>query len=149
LTRIAHDARDIKESDMSRALVIALVGILLSPTAVWAADETVAPAMSTTRPALLMPLYAGNIALQGFDAYSTLAAVQKNSVEQNPLVSGLAGSPAAFIAVKGGVTVLSIVAAERLWRSGHRAGAVAAIAVANGLMTAVAINNANTLRRMR
>jgi len=134
---------------MRGALFVVVVGILLSPTAVWAADETVQPAVSATRPALLLPLYAGNIALQGFDTYSTLTAVQKRGVEQNPLVSGLTGSPATFVAVKGGVTLLSIVAAERLWKSGHRAGAVATIAVANGLMTAVAINNANTLRSMR
>jgi hypothetical protein len=134
---------------MRRAAFIVLVGILLSPAAVWAADETVTPVVSTTRPLLLMPLYVGNIALQGLDTYTTLAAVQKRGAEQNPLVSGLTGSPAAFVAVKGGVTILSIVAAERLWKSGHRAGAVAAIAVTNGLMTAVAINNAHTLRGLQ
>jgi uncharacterized protein DUF5658 len=134
---------------MRRALFVVMVGTLVSPAAVWAADETVMPVVATTRPALLLPLYVGNIALQGFDTYTTLAAVQKGGAERNPLVSGLTGSPAAFVAVKGGVTVLSILAAERLWRNGHRMGAVAAIAVANGLMTAVAINNANTLRRMQ
>ena len=134
---------------MRVAAFIVAVGILLSPTAAWAADETIPLTVPTTRPALLLPLYVGNIALQGFDAYSTLAGMQKRGVEQNPLVSGIAGNPATFIAVKGGVTALSIVAAERLWRNGHRAGAVATIALANGLMTAVAINNANVLRRMQ
>jgi hypothetical protein len=134
---------------MRRALFIVMVSTLLNPAPARAADETVQPVATTTRPTLLLPLYAGHIVLQGFDTYSTLAALQKRGVEQNPLVSGLTGSPAAFIAVKGGVTVLSIVAAERLWKSGHRVGAVAAIAVANGLMTAVAVNNANALRRLQ
>jgi hypothetical protein len=134
---------------MRRALFIVMVSTLLVPAAARAADETIQPVPSPTRPALLLPLYAGNIVLEGFDTYSTLAALQKRGVEQNPLVAGLAGSPATFIAVKGGLTVLSIVAAERLWKSGHRVGAVAAVALANGMMAAVAINNASTLRRLQ
>jgi hypothetical protein len=135
---------------MRRAVFVVIAGIFLSPTPARAADETVpAPAVSTTRPALLLPLYAGNIAVQAFDVYSTLEAVRAGGVEQNVVISGLVRSPGAFIAVKAGVTVASIIAAERLWRSGRRAEAIFTIAVANGVMTAVAINNANVMRRMR
>lgn len=135
---------------MKRTVLVVIVGILFNAVPSRAADETVpAPNISTTRPALLVPLYAGNIVLQGFDTYSTLAAVRTGGVEQNPLVGGLVNHPAAFIAVKSGVTVASIYAAEHLWKSGRRAEAIAMIAVTNGLMTAVAINNASVMRRMR
>lgn len=94
-------------------------------------------------------MYVSLAALQGYDTYSTLRAVKQGAVETNPMMAGIVGNPAAFIAVKSGVTVASIYAAERLWKSGHRAEAIAMIAVTNGLMTAVAVNNANVMRRMR
>lgn len=101
------------------------------------------------RPKALMPMYAGFVALQGYDAYSTLKAVRAGGVERNHLMAHAAKSPAQMISVKGAATLSSIWAAERLWRANHRKAAVVLMAVTGGMMAAVAANNACVLRRMR
>ena len=66
--------------------------------------------------------------------------------ESNALMSGLAGKPAAFCVIKGGVTTVSIVVAERLWRQHRRAEAIATMVISNGIMAAVAARNTRVLR---
>jgi hypothetical protein len=119
---------------------------ILSTVTVTAERVALAP---TTRPALLLPLYAGTIALQAYDGYSTLTAVHANGVELNPVVGGITGHPAMFIAVKGASAALSIYASERLWKTGHRGQAIATLLVTNAVMTAVAVNNARVLGSIR
>ena len=62
---------------------------------------------------------------------------------------GIAGNSAALWAVKGGVTAVSIVVAERMWRRNHRAQAIATTIIANGLMAVVAARNATVVRQQR
>lgn len=137
------------------AAQISLTGVSANAIAVVpSTDAIVAPLTpiripAAARPSVLPSMYVSLAALQGYDTYSTLRAVKLGAVEANPMMAGIVGHPAAFIAVKSGVTVASIYAAEHLWKSGHRAEAIAMIAVTNGLMTAVAVNNANVMRRMR
>src|SRR5262249_40517086 len=127
---------------MRRTLVGSLVGLLLLSSSVFAADDdtttTVTPAMAAAattlarpdltanlnvapriavrrRPLALPSLYAGSVFLQSYDAYSTLSALRSGGTEANPLMKGITESPGAFIGLKAGVTMMSIMGAEWLW----------------------------------
>ena len=162
---------------MRRILVGSLVGLLLTASSASAADEngtaTLAPAVASAattlaqrpdlaasinfaprmasdhRPLMLPSLYAGSALLQGYDAYSTLTALKNGGTEANPLMKSITKSPAAFIGLKAGMTVMSIMAAERMWKNDNRVGAVLTMVASNGLMAMVAMHNASVLSRVR
>jgi hypothetical protein len=114
----------------------------LAPSATFAAPRL-------RRPLVLPALYVGAAALQAYDAYSTLRVLQAGGVEANPVMRTLVKSPVAFVALKAGVTVASIAAAEKLWKQQHRVGAIAVMVASNALMGAVAAHNASVLRQVR
>ena len=161
---------------MRRTLVGSLVGLLLLSSSVVAADDdtttTVTPAMAAAattlarpeftanlnvapriatrrRPLALPSLYAGSVFLQSYDAYSTLSALRNGGAEANPLMKGITKSPVAFIGLKAGVTVMSIMAAERMWKDNNRVGAVLTMVATNGFMAAVAAHNTAVLHRVQ
>jgi hypothetical protein len=103
----------------------------------------------SSRPALLAPMYGGLIALQAYDVYSTTTALNHGAREANPIMGGVAGNPIALAAVKAAVTGTSIFAAERMWKQGHRAQAVAVMIISNGLMAAVAAHNHAVIGQVR
>ncbi len=122
--------------------------------AVSSAGATVAPPVHTllrpnARPSVLPSMYVGLAALQGYDAYSTLKALNQGAVEANPLMGGVAGHPAALIAVKSAATFASIYASERLWRDHHHKAAIVLMAVTTGAMAMVAAHNASVIRVQR
>jgi len=80
----------------------------------------------------MMPFYVWTAAMQALDVHSTYAALDRGAVEANPLMGGMAGNKAAFIAMKAGVAATTIFATRNVARRNK----VAAIA------TAVAINSA-------
>jgi hypothetical protein len=133
------------------------VTVLLAPATVRASDDEKEPVPTkiqlftepVTRPSMLPPLYASLAALQAYDGYATLRGVTNGARESNVLVSGVAGKPAVFWAVKGGSTAVSLFMAERLWRHHRRAEAIATMVVANGVMAAIAARNASVLRASR
>jgi hypothetical protein len=84
--------------------------------------------------------------LQAYDVYSTSAALKNGAREANPAMSGLVGNPVAFVAVKTGITGVSIFAAERMWKQHQRAQALAVMAVSTGLMAVVAAHNHSVIR---
>ena len=108
--------------------------------------ETPVQWVPPTRGAALPSLYAGLIALEAYDGYSTTRGLENGAVESNTLLRRLATNQAALWAVKGGATFVSIYMAERLWRRNRRGQAITLMIVTNGLMTAVAVNNASVLR---
>jgi hypothetical protein len=160
---------------MRRTLVGSLVGLLLMTSSVFAADDkttttvtpamaaaattlvrpdlaatiTVAPRTAPRRPLMLPSLYAGSAFLQGYDAYSTLTALKNGGTEANPLMKGITKSPVAFIGLKAGVTMMSIMAAERMWKDNNRLGAVLTMVASNGFMAVVAAHNASVLQRVK
>src|SRR5438552_1761183 len=85
-----------------------------------------------SRPAMLMPLYLGNVALQTYDGYSTLRGGRQGLPEGNPLVGELAMRPAAFWAIKAASTATSILLTERLWRNHKAKQAVVVMIITNG-----------------
>ena len=161
---------------MRRTLVGSLVGLLLLSSSVFAADDdtttTVTPAMAAAattlarpdltanlnaapriavrrRPLMLPSLYAGSVFLQSYDAYSTLSALRNGGTEANPLMKGITKSPVAFIGLKAGVTMMSIMAAERMWKDNNRVRAVLTMVATNGFMAAVAAHNTAVLHRVQ
>jgi uncharacterized protein DUF5658 len=161
---------------MRRTLVGSLVGLLLLSSSVFAADDdtttTVTPAMAAAattlarpdltanlnvapriaarrRPIALPSLYAGSVFLQSYDAYSTLSALRNGGTEANPLMKGITKSPVAFIGLKAGVTMMSIMAAERMWKDNNRVRAVLTMVATNGFMAAVAAHNTAVLHRVQ
>src|SRR5262249_14687815 len=101
------------------------------------------------RPIALPTLYAGSVFLQSYDAYSTLTALNNGGTEANPLMKGMTKSPVAFIGLKAGVTMMSIMAAEHLWKGNNRLGAVLTMVATNGFMAAVAAHNSAVLHSVQ
>ena len=132
---------------------------LVVTPAMLAAVEAAAPAASPDfatrssfshgRPTLLPALYAASAALQGYDAYSTLTVLKNGGREANPFMKNVTKSPAAFIAVKAGVTAATIMAAERLWKDNHRVAAIGAMVVSNVAMGMVAAHNSRVLSTLK
>jgi Domain of unknown function (DUF5658) len=100
------------------------------------------------RPGALPVLYVSYAALQAFDGYQTIQGVAGGGRELNPLMTGIASSPAAVWTIKAVSTVVAIGAAERLWKT-NKAGAIAVMLIANGVSVAVAAHNASVLRQLR
>jgi hypothetical protein len=64
-------------------------------------------------------------------------------------MKGITKSPMAFIGLKAGMTMLSIMAAERMWKDHNRVGAVLTMVASNGLMAVVARHNASVMARVQ
>ena len=148
---------------MTRTITTAvLLSLTLSVLPTYAADDAddanaaAAPAVvvparigqALARPAVLPALYASYAALQVFDIYSTKQALARGAREANPQMQGVVGNTSSFVAVKAAVTVGTIVAAERLWKT-NKAAAIALMVVSNGILAHVAANNVRTLRQLR
>ena len=101
------------------------------------------------RPMLLPALYVTQAALQVLDATSTYSALSRGGVEANPLMKGVVGNKGAMMAVKAGVAASTIWIAERMWKRGNRAGAIATMLIANGVTAAVVANNYKVASSLR
>jgi hypothetical protein len=110
-----------------------------------AAQMRLANALS--RPKLLPALYVSYAALQAFDVFSTRQALSQGAREANPLMKNVAGNTGAMVAVKAGVALGTIVAAERLWKT-NRTAAIAVMVASNSVAAIVAARNARTLRQL-
>jgi hypothetical protein len=133
-------------------LTVALAGL---PAYANAADSDVAAVTLTlptaaveTRPAARPALYLSLAGLQAFDVYSTRAALSRGAAEGNPMVAPLAGNTAGMIAMKAVSAGMTIIMAERLWHR-NKAAAILAMVAANGVLAAVAANNARVLHQTR
>ena len=132
---------------MRTTLMAAALGVLLTSASVYAGGVDTAPYQPPRRPVVLPTLYAGFAFLEGFDVQSTISALNDHAREANPVMKTIAGQPGPFLAVKVGVTTVSIVAAERLWKQGHRKSSIAMMAAMNIFMAYVAVHNVNVVRR--
>jgi hypothetical protein len=79
------------------------------------------------RPQILIPLYCVFAGLQIADAHSTYSAGQRGIGESNPLMMGVAGSPAGLATAKVAATATTIVATELLWRRNRKAAVITTI----------------------
>jgi hypothetical protein len=102
----------------------------------------------TARPAVLPLLYGTYAAFQLFDGYQTIRGIGMGGHEANPLMTGIASSPAAVWTIKAASAVMAITAAERMWKT-NKKGAIAVMIISNGLSAAVAAHNASGLKNLR
>ena len=111
-----------------------------------AAPAKVAQAIS--RPAGLTALYASYSALQAYDVYSIRQAPARGAREANPLMQGVVGNTGAFVAMKAGVAVATIAAAEKLWKT-NKPAAIGVMIAGNSVAAIVAARNTRTLGQLR
>jgi len=97
---------------------------------------------------LLMSLYVSTALTQALDIHSTLKALGRGGVETNPMLSGLTGNKAAFIAVKSAVAAGSIFAARRLAKRNKVAAIVSMVAI-NTAYGFVAYHNYKVASRLQ
>ena len=100
------------------------------------------------RPAALTALYASYSALQAYDVYSTRQALARGAREANPLMQGVVSNTGAFVAMKAGVAVATIAAAEKLWKT-NKPAAIGVMIAGNSVAAIVAARNASTLGQLR
>ena len=139
---------------IAAAATILVLGVSTLPAR--AADGDGAPRTVLTlpivktpaRPVALPLLYVSLAGLQAYDVYSTRTALGRGAVEANPLMGGVAGSTTGLVVAKAVSTAGTILLAERLWKK-NRVAAILTVVVANGVMAAVAMNNARTLNNLR
>jgi hypothetical protein len=96
----------------------------------------------------LTALSVASAALQGLDAYTTLAALNRGAVESNPMMRGAVRHPGVFVAVKSSMTAATILAAQKLWPT-NKIAAVAVLAVSNGVMATVVAHNMSVMRQLQ
>lgn len=146
---------------MANTVLFPVTPLVPTPVAIAAAEaaeaaqqapltrETFPAARADRRPLILPALYAAQAALQVMDAHSTYAALGRGGVEANPLMQGVVKNKGAMMAVKAGVAASTIWVAERMWKKGNRAGAIATMLVVNGITAAVVANNYTVASRPR
>ena len=96
------------------------------------------------RPALLIPLYMSQVALQGADLHSTFGALDRGHVEANPLFRD--GDRSKMIGAKIAVATVPILIAEKLWKK-NRAAAIVMMLTTNAALSVAVTNNYRLARR--
>ena len=109
------------------------------------AQESWRPASTRSSRGVLLPLYVSFATLQLLDVHSTTRALAIGGVEANPVMRGVAGNPAALVAVKAGVTASTILLAEKV-RSRSRVGAILLMAALNSTYATVVAHNYSAVR---
>ena len=111
----------------------------------WHAVDMPAAKLHATRPRILIPLYCVFAGLQIADAHSTYSAGQRGIGESNPLMMGVAGSPAGLATAKVAATVTTIATTELLWRRNRKAAVITTIAL-NVAYAAIVAHNYRATR---
>lgn len=120
----------------------------LAPITVTGMVAPVKMAQALSRPAALTALYASYTVLQAYDVYSTRQALARGAREANPLMQGVVGNTGAFVAMKAGVAVATIAAAEKLWKT-NKPAAIGVMIAGNSVAAIVAARNTRTLGQLR
>ena len=111
-------------------------GESIAPAVIW----TPAPALSSSRPAILPALYASFGAMQAWDIYSTSQAMKVGAREANPVATHFTKNNGAMIGMKVAATASTILFSERLWKK-NKVAAVVLMASINGATAAVSMHN--------
>jgi hypothetical protein len=97
--------------------------------------------LRSSRPPLLVPMYASFATLQTLDYHSTRRALGSGAGrEVNPLARSIVKHRPAFIAAKAAATAGMVLAAEKMWKT-HPVRAIVFMGVANVAMAAVVAHN--------
>ena len=107
----------------------------------------VAPPMA--RPSrLLSSLLVSTVVMQALDVHSTYRALGQGAVEANPVMAGLAGNTAAFVATKAAVASATVLAARHMGKR-HKVAAIVTLVAINSAYAAVIDHNYRVARRLR
>lgn len=130
--------------------VVLFVFVNVAGAGAAAAGEREERDFGAQRPAILPALYVTLGAMQGWDIYSTRAALQAGAREANPAATAFAGNAGSLLGLKAASTVGTIYLAERMWKK-NRVGAVVMLVAINSATAAVSMRNmrnASTLNRL-
>ena len=89
---------------------------------------------------LMLGLYAATAVMQALDIHSTLSAFNAGAVEGNPLMTGVTGNKASFIAMKAAVATGAIFAARGVAKR-NKVAAIATLVAINSAYAMVARHN--------
>jgi Domain of unknown function (DUF5658) len=112
-------------------------------------DESLTLPAPATRPLriALSTVTTSFVALQALDTATTLRGLGSGAVEANPLVGGLAKHPAAFVAVKGGLTAATVLSVKGMARKHPKAAMLTMLALNAGSAFVVRSNISITMSR--
>lgn len=130
------------------ASLSAPVGLAAAPIEDLRERFGIAPYRPSRPSSTLKSLYVATALTQALDVHSTLLALGRGANEVNPLLGGLAHRKAAFIALKAGATVSTIMAARNLSRR-NRVAAIAALVAINSAYAVVIDHNYRVAKRLR
>lgn len=97
---------------------------------------------------LLTSLYASTAVMQALDVHSSLTAFRSGAVEANPLMQGVTKNRAAFMAIKAGVAVSTIMAARHMAKR-NKVAAIATLVAINSAYAVVVSHNYKVARGLR
>jgi uncharacterized protein DUF5658 len=118
------------------------------PTIERALSASVAPAAEQPRSPIFMFLYGFTVGAQAADVHSTRRALEAGAFETNPFMKAISTHTSRLIAIKGGMTVGTIVVTERIARH-HKTTAILTLIAINSAYAYVAHHNYSVARRLR
>lgn len=140
-------AQERRSLDLSTALAAAPTASMSAPVVDLA--ETMGSTRRRTMPSPLMnTLYVSTAAVQALDVHSTLLALRRGAVEANPLMTGATRHQAAFVALKAGIAISSVMAARNMSKR-NKVAAVATLVAINSAYAMVIRHNYRVASRLR
>jgi hypothetical protein len=136
----AHSRPSAFSGQASDRIVATRSVVAASPPELEEQARACPPKLEERRRGILVPLYASFAVLQALDAHSTLRALDAGATEANPLMGGLAGKPAALLAVKAGLAASTIYLVEKV-RVKSRGAAIALMTVLNSAYASIVAHN--------
>lgn len=90
--------------------------------------------------ALMTSLYASTAIMQALDVHSTMRALDHGALEANPLMTGVTGNKAAFVALKAGVAMSTVMMARHMSKRNKVAAIVTLVAINSAYAMVVSHN---------
>jgi hypothetical protein len=100
------------------------------------------------RSRLLSSLLVSTVVMQALDVHSTYSALGRGAVEANPVMAGLAGNKAAFVATKAAVATATVLAARHVGKR-NKVAAIATLVAINSAYAFVVDHNYRVARNLR
>jgi hypothetical protein len=100
------------------------------------------------RSRLLSSLLVSTVVMQALDVHSTYSALGRGAVEANPVMAGLAGNKAAFVATKAALATATVLAARHVGKR-NKVAAIATLVAINSAYAFVVDHNYRVARNLR
>ncbi len=97
---------------------------------------------------LLSSLLVSTVVMQALDVHSTYSALGRGAAEANPLMAGLAGNKAAFVATKAAVATATVLAVRHVGKR-NKVAAIATLVAINSAYALVVDHNYRVARSLR